>query len=708
MQRAETAEGLAEGTVLPTVEESAVEKAESYDFEGDSRRLAPWLARAMAVFCLAYAVFHFAVLNKIAIDEWVYRVLHVNLGAVIAFILLRGWPRERGRHVPVWDWLLVAAAIGCCLYIVAEYEALIMRTGVITTTGDFACGLLGTIVVIEFSRRVSGLILPVIALVFMGYVFVGQWLPGVLHHSGFAVDNFFSFIYSQEGVFGVTVAASSRYIILFVSFAVFLQVCGAGEYFMRLALSLFGWMRGGAGKVSVVSSFLFGTVSGSAVANVVASGTFTIPMMRRAGYPKTIAGAIEATASSGGQLAPPVMGAGAFIMAEATGIPYSEIIVAAILPCLLFYSAVFASVDLQAIRHGVRGIPRSELPSLRVLGRDVFLLLPLVVLLDILMSGYSVIAAGTWGVAATLIVLMVTRMELNSLILSVPMALYVGLPLTGITINEAGLTATLVGVAVVLGAGLIRRGAEATRRTLGVIAGVVTDSLAESARRSLQLIAVMACAGIVVGVLGLTGLGGRFSSLLLSVAGDSQFIAFVLAMFISIVLGMGMPTTAAYAIAAAVVAPALQNLGVAPLPAHMFVFYCAIISAVTPPVAIAAFAASAIAESKPFQTAVQAMRFGIGAYVVAFLFYSSPEILMMGEPLVVARVFVSALVGVVLLAMASEGQLCGAIGWPTRVALAVAACLLILGGAMTDVFGVALTVGLIGWRFLMKRRTAAA
>ena len=218
----------------------------------------------------------------------------------------------------------------------------------------------------------------------------------------------------------------------------------------------------------------------------------------------------------------------------------------------------------------------------------------------------------------------------------------------------------------------------------------------------------MACAGIVVGVLGLTGLGGRFSSLLLSIAGDSQFIAFVLAMFISIVLGMGMPTTAAYAIAAAVVAPALQNLGVAPLPAHMFVFYCAIISAVTPPVAIAAFAASAIAESKPFETAVKAMRFGIGAYVVAFLFYSSPEILMIGEPTDVARVFISALVGVLLLAMASEGP-------PVRrhrladheAALAVAACLLILGGAMTDVFGAVLTVVLIGSRFLMNRRAAA-
>ncbi len=690
-----------------TVDAAAVEKAESFDMESGQRRLAPWLARAVSIFCIGYTLFHFAVLNQVAIDEWVYRVLHVNLGAVIGLVTLRGWRGERDGRVPLWDWLLCAVAVGCSAYIIVEYQDLIMRTGVITTSGDFAIGVLGTLLVIEFARRLSGLILPAIALVFVAYVFAGPYLPGVLHHRGFAADNFFSFIYSQDGIFGITVAASSRYIILFVSFAVFLQACGAGDYFMRFALSLFGWMRGGAGKVSVVSSLLFGTVSGSAVANVVASGTFTIPMMRRAGYPRPIAGAIEAAASTGGQLVPPVMGAGAFIMAEITGIPYSEIIVAAILPCLLFYIAVFASVDLQALRFGVRGLPRSELPRIADLARDVFLLLPLVVLLDVLMSGYSIIAAGTWGVASTLIVLAVTRLGLSSTILALPMALYVVLPRLGLAINAAGLAATLAGFVAVLGTGFARKGSAATFAALREIAGVTAEGLSTSARKSLQLISVMACAGIVVGVLGLTGLGGRFSALMLSVAGNSQFIAFVLAMFISIILGMGMPTTAAYAIAAAVVAPALQLLGIAALPAHMFVFYCAVISAVTPPVAIAAFAAAAIAEAKPFETAVHAMRFGIGAFVVPFLFYTSPQILMIGEPLAVARVFVTGTCGVVLLAMAGEGRLIGPIGPALRVVLAVAAGLLIMGGALTDAIGAALALPLIGWDVLRWRRAAA-
>ena len=238
-----------------------------------------------------------AVLNFWSIDEWVYRVIHVNAGAVLAFIGLKAWRGERARLVWILDAALVAGAIGCSLYVAINLEVLIMRTGVITTTGDLICGAVGTLVVPEFARRVSGLVLPGIALLFISYIFVGNWLPGILNHSGFQADNVASYLYSQDAIFGMTVAASSRYIILFVAFAVFLQASGAGEYFMRLAMTLFGATRSGPGKVSVFSGLLFGTVSGSAVANVVASGTFTIPMMRRVGYPRESAGGIEAASS---------------------------------------------------------------------------------------------------------------------------------------------------------------------------------------------------------------------------------------------------------------------------------------------------------------------------------------------------------------------------------------------------------------------------
>jgi len=688
----------------PTQAAGDPEIAAALDFEGDDRRLSPWLARALMLTAFGYALFHLLVLNYYAIDEWIYRVLHVNMGAVLAVLGLRAWKREGGKSVPIWDWAMAAAAIGCSGYIIWQLDDLLMRTGVITTTGDFITGVAGTLIVLEFARRVSGAILPVIALAFVGYIFAGPYLPGILHHSGFDTGNFFSFVYSQEAIFGLTAAASSRYIILFVAFAVFLQACGAGAYFMKIALSLFGWARGGPGKVSVVAGLLFGSVSGSAVANVVATGTFSIPMMRRVGYSREHAGAVEASSSTGGQLAPPVMGAGAFIMAEITGIPYSDIVLAALLPAMLFYAAVFFAVDLQAVRLGLRGLPRAELPPLRELWRDLLLLLPLIVLIYILMSGYSIIAAGTWGLASTLLVLLSIELGLHSVVLGLPLLLYVGLPLAGLPINQAGLSATLAGAVGILA---IAIAVGKTGRIGAAFAGLgrmVFDSLAESSRRSLQLIGVMACAGIVVGVLGLTGLGGRFSALILSAAGQSEAIAFILAMGISILLGMGMPTTAAYAIAAAVVAPALQQLGISALAAHMFVFYCAVISAITPPVAIAAFAAAAIAGGKPWPTSLQAMRLGIAAFVLPYMFYTTPEIMLQGDWMTSARVFGTGLIAVYLIAVAGEGQFMGRLSVAPRILAGVAALLLIWSSLASDLVGLALAAALLAWRYVASRR----
>ena len=674
-----------------------LEEASALDAEGEDRRLPVWMMVALGIISACYALFHLVVLNFWSIDEWVYRVLHVNLGAVIAFLGLKAWRGERGNHVPVPDWLLTVAAIACSVYIMLNLQQLIMRTGVITTAGDFIFSVLGVLVVIEFARRVSGWILPIIALVFISYIFIGPWLPGILHHTGFDAPNFFSFLYSQEAIFGMTVAASSRYIILFVAFAVFLQASGAGEYFMRLALALFGSTRGGPGKVSVFSGLMFGTVSGSAVANVVASGTFTIPMMRRVGYSRENAGAIEAASSSGGQLAPPVMGAGAFIMAEVTGIPYSEIILAAALPCLLFYLAIFVNVDMQARRQGLNGVPRSELPKMRELARDVFLLLPLVVLLYLLLSGYSIIAAGTWGLASTLLVMLCRELELRSTWLAVPLSLFIVLPRLGIPVNFAGAIATLGSFVLLFFLALVQGRGQHFPGAIKSLASTTYLGMGDSARKSLQLIAVMACAGIVVGVLGITGLGGRFSSLLLAVAGNSLELAFLLSMLISIILGMGMPTTAAYAIAAAVVAPALQQMGAPVLAAHMFVFYCAVISAITPPVAIAAFAGAAIAGGKPWATSVRAMRFAIAAFVLPFMFYTSPEILLLGSWVETLHVVATALIAIYLLAVASEGQLNGSASLLERFIAAVAALLLLWSSLYTDLVGLGLTAGLFVW-----------
>ncbi|RAI01987.1 C4-dicarboxylate ABC transporter permease [Acuticoccus sediminis] len=674
---------------------SAVERASHFDSEGDDRQLGRTATRIIVVASCLYALFHLAVLNFWAIDEWMYRVLHVNLGAIIAFVTLRGFPFEKINRVYPWDILLALAALGCTIYVGMNLNMLLMRAGVITTPGDFACGVIGTIVVLEFTRRTSGLVLPLIALAFISYIFLGPVLPGILRHSGFQTANAFSFLYSQDAIFGLTVAASSRYIIIFVAFAVFLQASGVGDYFMRVAMACFGWMRGGPGKVSVFSGLFFGTISGSAVANVVASGTFTIPLMRRLGYPKEDAGAIEATSSSGGQLVPPVMGAGAFIMAEITGIPYAEIILAAALPCLLFYAAVFVNVDKHAQRLGLHGVKRADLPRFSSLKGDVFLLLPLYVLLYLLLTGYSIIAAGTWGLVSTVLVMLARELKLHSTVLVLPLILYTLAPFAGYAINVASLGASLVSAAVIVAVALAT--GRGSWSVAPVLARTCLDGLSDTTRKSLQLISVMACAGIVVGVLGLTGLSGRFSSVLLDIAGDSTLVAFILAMVVSIILGMGMPTTAAYAIAASVVAPALQQMGVAPLAAHMFVFYCAVISAITPPVAIAAFAASALSGGKPWATSVRAMRFGMAAFLLPFMFYTSPEILLLGSVGSTVFVFATALVAVYLFATASEAYLFGPIGPLERLVALTAGILLLWANLASDVAGLALAAALFAW-----------
>ncbi|WP_366656097.1 TRAP transporter fused permease subunit [Fodinicurvata sp. EGI_FJ10296] len=673
------------------------------DFESPMRDLSPFATTLLFLAAVGYALFHIFVLNFYHMDEWVFRTLHVNLGAAIGFLIYVGWKGQRKDRVHPLDFVLVIGILAAAGYIMYEHETLIMRTGVITTPLDFTFGAIGTVLTIEFARRTSGVVLPILALLFVAYVFVGPWMPGILHHQGFRTADFFSFVYSQEGIFGITTAASSRYIILFVAFAVFLQISGAGSYFMDLAFGAFGWARGGPGKVSVVSGILFGTVSGSSVANVVASGTFTIPMMRRVGYQRETAGAIEATSSTGGQLTPPIMGAGAFIMAEITGIPYTDIIVAAVLPCLLFYIAVYAHVDIDAIKSNIHGLPRSELPKLGRLVRDVFLLLPLLVLLYLLISGYSIIASGTWGLACAVVVMLRTHLEVDSRFLAIPLAAFLLLPQFGLPVNYTGTIAITLGFVTILAAGFAKSGMSGLGYGARETAKSCYKALGQTTHSSLQIVAVCACAGIIVGVLGLTGLGGRFSTLILAIAGESHFVALLFAMLISIVLGMGMPTTAAYAIAASVVAPGLQQLGVPALSAHMFVFYYAVISAITPPVAIAAFAASALSGGRPWPTSLKAVRFGIAAFIVPFLFYYYPEILLDGDFWSIVRIFVTAALGILILAYASEGWLFGLIGWPLRTLLAVIALLMILGGQYTDIIGFGLAGLVVAWRFVARR-----
>lgn len=622
------------------------EKVEELEFSGFQRHLGGWQKQFVFWASVGFAVFHLLYLNTtwFNFDAILFRSIHLAWGSAIGFAT---YAVARGvglRSIPIYDWILMAAAIGCATYIGIYLDEIQFRAGALSTTEDIICGVVGTLLVLEFARRTAGLALVIIALVFVAYAFIGPWLPGVLYHKGYQFGFFFTYIFSDQGIFGPTLEVSSTFIIMFCIFAAFLTRSKAGDYFNNLAVALVGWARGGPGKAAVVSGVLFGSISGSSVANVVASGSITIPMMRRVGYDRATAGAIEATSSTGGQLTPPVMGAGAFIMAEVTGIPYSEIAFAAIIPCLLFYIACYVHCDLHAVRHGLRGIPRAELPPILPMMSRIFMALPVAILVWAFIEGYSGFRAATLGMVSAVAVSWLVREY--------------------------------------------RMGPRA-----------VLEALEMGTRDTMQLIAVCAAAGIIVGVIALTGIGGRFSSLVLAIAGESQVIAMLFAMIIVVILGMGMPTTAAYAVAAAVVAPGLTKMGVQPLVAHMFIFYFAVLSAITPPVAVASFAAAGMAQADQWKTSFIAVKLGLATFIVPFMFFVSPLLLGQGPFWEVAHVFVTAALGVFFLASSTEGWLNGPLNPLLRLVVFGAAICLIVPEGVTDLVG----LGLGGAIFAFQR-----
>jgi len=395
---------------------------------------------------------------------------------------------------------------------------------------------------------------------------------------------------------------------------------------------------------------------------VVASGAFTIPMMRRVGYDRATAAAVEATSSTGGQITPPVMGAGAFIMAEVLGIPYTEIALAGLIPALLFYIANYIHCDLNARKAGIRGLPRDELPRWAHIARHAYMTAPLLLLIWMLVQGYSPFRAAAWGIAATLLIMFFTALVHR----------------------------------------VLRQGENPLLAILGAARELVADiyaTLHGSMREMMQLIAVCAAAGIVAGAIGLTGVGGRFATMLLDVAGTSEFLAMVFAMLVAIVLGMGVPTTAAYAIAGAVVAPGLIRIGVPPLSAHMFIFYFAILSAITPPVALASFAAASMARADMWRTSVISVKLGLATFIVPYMFWISPSLLAQGALPAILQAFATAAIGVWLLACATEGWMRnGPLPLPMRLLSAAGGLMLMVPEGYTDLAGLAVAVGLFLWQ----------
>lgn len=689
--------------------------------EANRRLFTGWLLKLVTILTIGYSAFHLYTLNIAPLETWSFRIVHVAGALLLGFTLYAGarfttpgeggarhrwttwlaavamlpalyslyqgfafhgmlsdgamriapeletwhfgWPllaattlgimaswfhqRERARF-SIPDLVLIACSLSVAVYLLVVFNTPIrMSTGTsFAPVGISFAAVAGTALILELTRRVAGMSLVVIGLVFLAYVFAGPYLPGFLGYPGLSVQRFFSQVYTDAGILGPTTAVSSTYIILFIIFAAFLQASKVGDYFVNFAFATAGRSRGGPAKVSIFASGLMGMINGTSAGNVVSTGSLTIPLMKKVGYKKTSAGAVEAAASTGGQIMPPIMGAGAFIMAEITGIPYTEIAIAAIIPAILYFASVYFMVDFEAAKTGMRGMREDELPKFAVLVKQVYLFIPIIILVVALFQGYSVIRAGTLATVSAAVV-------------------------SWFSPNKMGIRQIL-------------------------------HALDIAAMMSIQIIVVCAAAGIIVGVISLTGVGARFSVLLLDVAQASHLLALVFAMFISILLGMGMPTTAAYAVAASVVAPGLVQLGIEPLTAHFFVFYFAVVSAITPPVALASYAAAGISGANAMATSVASFRIGIAAFIVPFMFFYNSALLMEAEWFEIARALVTATLGVYLLSagvMGWFGRVAG--NWPVRLLLITAALLTIEGGVWTDLSGIGLAV--VAWLIQRKR-----
>ncbi len=557
------------------------------------------------------------------------------------------------EKVTVIDWIWVAAAFSCSGYILVNWLRIAQNAGMTTTT-DVIFGVIAVLVVLEGARRSVGPVLAAVAAIFLAYAMFGHLIPGVLGHRQYTMQRIFSFLYTgTEGIYGTAIDVSAKYVALFVLFGAMLEKFGGGELFVDIAFSLTGKRRGGPAKAAVVSSALMGTMSGSAVANVVTTGAFTIPLMKKNGYKPRIAGAVEAVASTGGQIMPPVMGAAAFLMAEMTGMSYGSICIAAILPAILYFIAVFFMVDMEAKKEDIPIMTDQEVKPLgQILKKRGFLLLPLLLLIVMIVKGYSAILAAAYSIAAIVLIDLIFGSDRKA------------------------------------------------------IPKKFVDAIAKGMKSLLTVAAACACAGIIVGVISLTGVGAKFSSMMLSVAGGNVLIALIMTMLASLILGCGLPTTAAYMVLATLAVPALQQIGVSLMAAHLFVFYFGSISTITPPVALSAYAGAALAGANPNKVGYTAFRFGIVAFIVPFMFVFDKALLLDGTIPVIIRVIITSLIGVYLIAAAVQGYFRSKINWIERAIAFAGGLMLVYPSVPTDILGVACLAGLFLSSFIRNKKAS--
>lgn len=558
------------------------------------------------------------------------RNIHLLCGFILIPLLYPGTKKHIER-VNFFDYLLIAVGISISIYVMAQDEDFFMRAGVSPTQGDLFFGSLAIILVLIITKRVIGWPLVIVTIFFLFYAKFAIYFPGMFVGKSHSIKNIISYVFNIEGIYGIPIGVSSTYVILFILFSSILKESGAGEFYTDFAYSIAGRTRGGPAKVAVISSALFGTISGSGIANVVTTGSITIPLMKKTGFKAPYAGAVEAVASTGGQIMPPIMGAGAFLMAEIIGIPYTKIMIAALLPALLYFISIYNVVDFQAAKSGLLGLSPHELPSLKkVVTRNGHLIIPLIILIYILMSGATPIKAAFLSIIATIIVSYFKK---------------------------------------------------STRMGIRKIA----SSFENGVLGCLEVIAACGCAGIIMALVSLTGIGLKLSALIVQISGSNLFIALLLTAIIVIILSMGLPTTACYIVSATIMAPGLIKMGITPLQAHLFIFYYACLSGITPPVALVAYPAGAIAKASPVAVSITAFRLGIVGFLVPFIFIYSPNLLLIGSLNQIIIASVTSLIGTYFISIASEGWYRGSVNSISRGFFLGGGILMLIPGLRTDV-----------------------
>jgi len=646
------------------------------------RSVSGLLGQGLRILAIAMSLYHLYVGATGPPEALVFRGIHLAFAVTLIFLWYPIGAQSPQSSPAILDWACVLFSLASIGYLFLRYEYVVTRLAYVTPLErwDLILGIVLTVMALEASRRTIGPALPITALVFLAYAILGPYLPPPLRHRGFSLELVIDQLYlTTDGIFGIPLAVSATYVILFVLFGAFLEKSGTGQLFMDFASALAGHTPGGPGKISCISSGLFGTISGSAVANVMVDGWLTIPLMKRTGFRPHFAAAVEAVASTGGQIMPPVMGAAAFVMAEFLGVPYITIAKHAAIPAILYYLALFFAIHFEAQRTGLRGLPREELPSIRTVLIDRgHLFIPVFIIVYLMLVGYTAPMAALWGTLAAALSSWVGR--LGWLYLIVLLIEYI-LP---------GNVMIVLAIGWVVLAGIRLMSAEGRAGLKPLLTKLFPDALEDGARNSLAVASACACAGIVIGVIALTGSGLQFTSLVLAAAKESLIPALILTMIAGIILGMGMPTTAAYIVQAALLIPALIKLGILPIAAHMFVFYFAIISAITPPVAMAVYAAAGIGKTNLWATGLAAMRLGATGFIVPYMFVYGPSLLFVGTWFDIITTIVSACIGVICLSAALHGWLTKPTVWWERVILGISAFCLIKPGIYTDLLGLVL------------------